>query len=119
MEYANEVPDVFINSDVKLEKPDKVIDSKKKKKVSDEMRIVNKLRYIDNADIGTIVAFRLPGMKAKSAKIIRKSTKNRKFKVETAYGMQFVISYDDVLWVKTNKRWPKGVYLLLKGKAEE
>lgn len=84
-----------------------------------EIQKQNKMRYVENAEIGTIVAFKLPGMKVKSAKIIRKSTKNRKYKVETAYGTDFVISFDDIIWVKTNKRWPKGVYNLLKGIGDE
>jgi len=83
-----------------------------------EVQKINKARYIDDADVGTIIAFKLPGMKVKSAKIIRRSTKNKKFKVQTAYGVEYVVSFDEVIWVKTNKRWPKGVYNLLKGKVE-
>ena len=98
-------------------KEDKPNKAKKKKQpdVDEETRLQNKMRYIEGAEIGTIVAFKLPGIKAKSAKIVRKSTKNRRFKVETAYEQEYVISYDDVIWVKTNRRWPKGVYNELKG----
>lgn len=74
-----------------------------------------KMTYIENIDIGTIVAFRLSNGKVKSAKVTRKSTKNRKLKLETDYGAEYIISYDDVVWVRTGKRWPKGVYRLLKG----
>ena len=108
MAYANSNPEAIINNKINSKKDD-----------TEKIRQVNKMRYIENANIGTIVAFKLPGMKVKSAKIVRKSTKNRKFKVETSYGMEFVITYDDILWVKTNRRWPKGVYLLLKGKTKE
>lgn len=80
-----------------------------------QKQLEDKMKYVENAEVGTIVAFKIPGMKTKSAKIVRKSTKNKKFKVETSYGAEFVVSYDDILWVKTNKRWPKGVYNLLKG----
>lgn len=83
--------------------------------LSEEEIAERRMPYVENAPIDTIVAFKLPTGKVKSAKIINKSTKNRKLKVETAYGAQFVITYDSVIWVKTGTRWPKGVYNLLKG----
>lgn len=74
-----------------------------------------KMHYIENIEIGTIVAFRLSNGKVKSAKVVKKSTKNRKLKLETDYGAEYIVSYDSVVWVRTGKRWPKGVYKLLKG----
>lgn len=79
----------------------------------------NKLSYIEKAVPGTIVAFRLPEGKVKSAKIAKKSSKNRRFKLETSYGAEYIVSYDDIVWVKTNKRWPRGVYNLLRGATNE
>lgn len=87
----------------------------KKPILSDEEREAKKQAYIDNAKIGVLVAFKTADGKIKSAMIKNRSTKNRKFKVETKYGAEFIISFDDVIWVRTNKRWPKGVYQLLKG----
>lgn len=83
-----------------------------------EVDMKQKMRYIENVDIGTIVAFRLSSGKVKSAKVVRKSTKNRKLKVETDYHAEYIISYDDVVWVRTGKRWPRGVYKLLKGQVD-
>lgn len=80
-----------------------------------EINMEQKMSYIEKIEIGTIVAFRLSNGKVKSAKVVRKSTKNRKLKLETDYGAEYIISYDDVVWVRTGKRWPKGVYKLLKG----
>lgn len=74
-----------------------------------------KMPYIEQAAIGTIIAFRLPNGKVKSAKIIKRSTKNRRFMVETEYNAQYVVEYDNVVWVRTGDRWPRGVYKLLKG----
>lgn len=74
-----------------------------------------KMRYVENIEIGTIVAFRLSNGKVKSAKVVKKSTKNRKLKLETDYGAEYIVPYDSVVWVRTGKRWPKGVYNLLKG----
>lgn len=77
-----------------------------------------KQKYLDNIQIGTLIAFRVSDTKAKSAKVIRKSTKLRKLQVETSYGAVHTISFQDVLWVRTGKRWPRGVYNMLKGIGE-
>lgn len=79
----------------------------------------NKVKYVENAEIGTIVAFKLPDGRVKSAKIERRSTSRRKLKLATQYGAEFVVPYEDIIWVRTTKRWPKGVYNLLKGKVAE
>lgn len=76
-------------------------------------------RYLDTAEIGCLVAFKIETGKVKSAKIVKRSTSGRKLKVETAYGMEYIVPYDNVLWVKTGTRWPKGVYMLLKGISQE
>lgn len=78
-----------------------------------------KMPYIENATVGTLVAFRLPNGKVKSAMIIKKSTKNRRFMLETEYGAQYVVDYTDIVWVRTLKRWPRGVYKLLKGLGDD
>ena len=83
-----------------------------------KVNMEQKMSYIENIDIGTIVAFRLSSGKVKSAKVVRKSTKNRKLKLETDYGAEYIVSYDDIVWVRTGKRWPRGVYKLLKGQVD-
>lgn len=84
-----------------------------------EVDMVQKIPYIEGATKGTLVAFRLPNGKVKSAMVVKKSTQNRKLMVETSYGAQHVIRYDDVVWVRFGKRWPRGVYTLLKGQVED
>lgn len=76
-------------------------------------RLERKQKYIEKAKAGTIVAVKIPNGNVISAMITKKSTKGRKFMVETQYGAEYKVSFDDVLWVKTG-RWPKGVYLLFK-----
>lgn len=71
---------------------------------------VNKLRYLENIECGTIVAFNTNEGKVISAKVIKKSLSRKKLMVETSYGQQHTISWEDVIWVKTGKRWPKGIY---------
>lgn len=82
-------------------------------------KVEAKKKYIEQAKIGTIVAFKLPSGKVISAAITKKSTSNRKFMVETKYGVEHKISFDDVIWVRTNKRWPKGIYQLFKKNTTE
>lgn len=86
-----------------------------KESASVKVDMQQKLPYIENVEIGTIVAFRLSNGKVKSAKVTKKSTKNRRLMLETEYGAEYIVSYDDIIWVRNGKRWPKGVYKLLKG----
>ena len=77
-----------------------------------------KEEYIENANIGTLVAFVDENGKARTAAIVNRSTKSKKIKVETEFGREFIVPYDKVLWVRgKNERWPKGVYNMLKGKV--
>lgn len=92
-----------------------VEDKVEKESANVEVDMKQKMPYIENIEIGTIVAFRLSNGKLKSAKVMRKSTKNRKLKLETDYGAEYIVSYDDIVWVRTGKRWPRGVYNELKG----
>ena len=84
-----------------------------------EVNMEAKEPYIEQAPVGTLVAFKLSNGKVKSAKITNKSSKNRKLKLETEYGAVYIVSYDDVIWVRTGLRWPSGVYKLLKGLGEK
>lgn len=74
-----------------------------------------KADYVDNASKGTIVAFKVDDDKVKSAKVVRKSSKEKLLKCVTSYGKEYIVKYSDILWVKTGSRWPRGVYNLLKG----
>lgn len=92
------------------------IETKEEKSVNINME--QKQKYLDNIQIGALVAFKVSEIKAKSAKVIKKSTKSRKLMVETSYGATFTIPFEDVLWVRTGKRWPRGIYNMLKGIGE-
>lgn len=83
--------------------------------VKSDIDYEQKLQYVENAKIGALIAFKLPDGKVKSAKVTNKSTKNKKLRAETEYGATYIVPYEDVLWVRTGDRWPKGVYRLLKG----
>ena len=90
-------------------------DKNEKESAGIDVNTEEKKAYIENAEIGTLIAFRLQNGKVKSAKIVKKSTAKKRFMLETSYGAQYIIPYEDVVWVRTGKRWPKGVYELLKG----
>lgn len=77
-----------------------------------------KLSYIERAEVGTIIACTIDG-KTRSAKIVKRSTKKRRFMVETAYGAQHIVPYENVIWVRTGNKWPRGVYRELKGLEPE
>lgn len=96
-----------------------VEDKVEKESANVDVDMAQKMPYIENIEIGTLVAFRLSNGKVKSAKVTRKSTKNRKLKLETDYGAEYIVSFDDIVWVKTGKRWPRGVYKLLKGLVDD
>jgi hypothetical protein len=96
-----------------------VEDKVEKKSANVDVDMAQKMPYIENVEIGTLVAFRLSNGRVKSAKVTRKSTKNRKLKLETDYGAEYIVSFDDIVWVRTGKRWPRGVYKLLKGLVDE
>ena len=100
----------------KLEDNPKVKENKCNEEVKNTEDAESKRKaYVENIAIGTIVAFRTQDGKVKSAKVINKSSKYRRLKLETKYGAIYVIKYEDVIWVKTGKRFPRGVYNLLKG----
>lgn len=107
--------DAILEAAETAKKEEPVEDTTEKK----ENKVKQKMDYVENIKIGTLVAFKLPNGKVKSAKVEKKSTKNRKLKLVTSYGAEFIIPYDSVIWVRTGTRWPKGVYNLLKGKTED
>lgn len=74
----------------------------------------NCLNYVDVTQPEDIVAFRTDQYAVKSAKVIRKSTKDEKLMLETVYGRRYVVDFSDVLWVNTNGYWPKWIYNLMK-----
>lgn len=75
--------------------------------------------YVDSIHVGSIVAYYCSPRKARSAKVIKKSSSNKKLLVETKYGMKEIVDFKSVLWVNTNNKWPKWVFNLLKGVSDD
>lgn len=101
----------IVNKTVK-ETKEEVKESKNETSVSFNKE--DRLQYVYNMPIGTIVAF-TDGKKVRSAKVVKRSCSKRRLKLETKSGQEYIISFDDVIWVKTGQRWPRGVYNLFAG----
>ena len=76
-----------------------------------------KMNYIKTVNPGVLVAFKLPDGKVLSGKMINRSVSRKVLKLEDKQGKEYIVPFSDVLWVKTGRIWPKGVYELLKGCA--
>lgn len=87
-----------------------------KQKEVKEVKIDRQVKdsYIEKAEVGTIVAFEREDGAVKSAAIVNKSLKRKMLKLQTAYGKEYIVPFDKVLWVKTTGRFPRNVYMLLK-----
>jgi hypothetical protein len=72
-----------------------------------------KAYYIDNAKVGTIIAFKINGDRVISGMI--EEIHKTDFMVKTKNGIKFNVWKKNVVWLKTSARWPRGVYLALKG----
>lgn len=74
----------------------------------------DKDEFIENAQVGTLMAFLDGKKKPRSGKMVNRSAKRRLVKLVTEFDAEFTVSYDDILWVKNGNRWPKCVYQMLK-----
>lgn len=72
-----------------------------------------KSNYLDTAKVGMMIAFRVSADKTISGKIVK--IIDGSFIAETKNGIQFKVDKKAVIWVRTGDRWPKGVYMELKG----
>ena len=111
----DELIEAILKAGVFEEKTVKSDSAESSAKIKNEVEVVkdnseSKLKYLENIECGTIVAFRTHEDKVISAKVIKKSTPRKKLMLETSYGQQYTADWDDVVWVKTGKRWPRGIY---------
>ena len=77
----------------------------------------NKERYLENVKIGTLVAFRESSGKLNTAAVQNVSFKRRQLRLVTQYDKEYIVSFDDVVWVRTKKRWPMFVLSELKQRS--
>lgn len=76
----------------------------------------NKERHIEEAEVGTLIAFLDETGKPRTAALINRSSKRKLLKLKTEFDWEFEVPYEKVLWVRTKgNRWAYGVYRILKG----
>lgn len=81
----------------------------------DDAKGDTKATYVENAKIGMLIAFKVNDRKALSGMI--EEIHQAGFVVKTKNGVRFNVRKKNVMWVKTGDRWPRGVYLALKGET--
>ena len=84
--------------------------------------------YINNIDIGMIIAFKVSPDKAISAKVEDIDYDTEKEGItsrtlttvycRTKNGIEYKVPRKAIIWVKTGTRWPRGIFLQLKRGAE-
>jgi hypothetical protein len=106
----------------KKEAKEAVVEEEIEKKTDSAVEKVNetavsdkKEMYLDSLKLGTLIAFREYSGRLNTAAVQNVSYKRRQIKLITQYKKEFIINFDDVVWVRTGKRWPKFVMSELKG----
>lgn len=79
----------------------------------------NKIHIVERAVPGLRIAFEKDDGKMLTAEIVSKDDERRVMQVQTKYGTEYLVSYEDVQWVLDNGgNWPKYIYLRLKGEID-
>ena len=68
--------------------------------------------YLEKLQTGMVISFNVSPNKMLSGKVIQ--INDNYIEVETRKGTKFKVEKQDITWVKTGQRWPKGIYLKLK-----
>lgn len=76
-----------------------------------------KADYISKIEKGVIVAFKINDEKVISGMV--DEIKADSFIIKTKNGIRFDVWKNKIIWVKTGARWPRGVYLALRGEKED
>lgn len=75
----------------------------------------DKTKYIEEAEVGALIAFYDEKGKPRTAALVNRSSARKVIKVVTEFNWEFIVPYENVLWVRKGNRWPRGVYEILKG----
>lgn len=105
----------------KTEMINNILESEKETIVEDQQEEVlandsSKDVYIQNAKIGSLIAFLDKKKLTRTGKIVEINSEKKHITVELKSGKKFYILYVDVIWVTTdeNRRWPKKILYALK-----
>lgn len=91
----------------------------KEKGVANIKQLPGTQQYLENIKVGTLVAFKESNVRMNTAAVQNVSFKRRQLKLVTQYGKEYIVSFDDVVWVRTTKRWPKFIMDILKGQQRK
>ena len=105
----------------KTEMINNILESEKETIVEDQQEEIlandsSKDAYIQNAKVGSLIAFLDRKKLTRTGKILELNLEKRHITVELKSGKKFYIVFDDVLWVTSdeNRRWPKKILYALK-----
>ena len=77
--------------------------------------MLDKKKHIEEAEVGTLIAFYDEKGKPRTAALVNRSSSREVIKVVTEFEREFIVHYENVLWVRKGPRWPRAVYEILKG----
>ena len=77
--------------------------------------MLDKKKHIDEAEVGTLIAFYDEKGKPRTAALVNRSSSREVVKVVTEFEREFIVPYANVIWVRKGPRWPRAVYEILKG----
>ena len=77
--------------------------------------MLDKKKHIEEAEVGTLIAFYDEKGKPRTAALVNRSSSREVVKVVTEFEREFIVPYANVLWVRKGPRWPRAVYEILKG----
>ena len=84
-------------------------------KTSKPWEMLDKRKHIEEAEVGTLIAFYDEKGKPRTAALVNRSSSREVVKVVTEFEREFIVPYSNVLWVRKGPRWPRAVYEILKG----
>lgn len=91
----------------------------KEKETADIQQLPGTKKYLEEIKVGTLVAFKEISGRLNTAAVRNVSFKRKQLKLVTQYEKEFIVSFDDVIWVRTTKRWPKFVLDILKSQQRK
>ena len=77
--------------------------------------MLDKRKHIEDAEVGTLIAFYDGKGKPRTAALVNRSSSREVVKVVTEFDREFIVPYSNVIWVRKGYRWPRAVYEILKG----
>lgn len=113
--YTRDDAIVVKQEEVKAEKDEKPIGIEEKVEEPEPWVMKDRTALIEKAEVGTLIAFYDEKGKPRTAALVNRSSKKKVVKLVTEFEREFIVPYDNVIWIKKGNRWPRGVYNLLKG----